>query len=215
MRRGTHVRIYDAIDFKRGAALLTLESMLQDFADRELLLTADVPKLMARCTVAHSLEELVTGSNIIIECIPEALKVKQNLFEELGRVCERLEVHEQDIIFWTNSIVLPVDCMTATMFPEKYRARTVRTLPLLSATRPAQPPPIHPCPLPDHTLPFSASMEASSPFPSQLPRAPHADCASHRRRRLTRFPVPHVALLSCLRWASASLRRAHSSTSWS
>ena len=187
MRRGTHVQIYDAIDFKRGSALLTLESMLHDFADRELLLTADVPKLMARCTVTHSLEELVAGSSIIIECIPDALDVKQNLFAELGRVCEKLEVHEADILFWTNSMLLSVDCMTATMFPEKYRARTVRTLPLLLlAPLSHRLPILAPCRTMCH--PSLRPWRHLRHFPPQLPRAPHADCALYRRHRLTCCP---------------------------
>ena len=210
------MRVYDAIDFKRETALLTLEAMLHDFVDRELLLKADVSKLMGRCTLANSLEELVIGSSVVLECIPDILDAKRKVFEDLGRVCSTLGVQEADILFWTNSMLLSAEDITADMFPVKYRARTVRSRHSLLASRPARPPPTHPFLAPYHHAPHPRSST-----PPCLHWHLRLSLPSHRvTSRLTAFrrahvpPVlrPHPVRPSCLRWASVSLRRAHSST---
>lgn len=90
----TFVSATDVIDRVRGN--------LQGFVDKDLLTEDDVTALINRMTHCDDLAEAAADADMVVECVPEKMDLKQNLFSELEKVCR------PDAVFATNTSVMSI-----------------------------------------------------------------------------------------------------------
>lgn len=81
-RAGCQVRLFDASPERRKAVRVEIRSRLHDLESFRLLETS-VTATEERVQIVASLDELVRGADLIQECVPEQLELKQQIFSEL------------------------------------------------------------------------------------------------------------------------------------
>ena len=124
LRRGCTVRMYDVSEAARARAVLMVAALLQKLHERRLLLPGDAEALATRCSVAASPAQLVVGARCVIEAVPEDLRVKRALMQELAGACFAQRVPSGSILFLTNTLSLPLDQLVMSM-DTAYRSRVV------------------------------------------------------------------------------------------
>jgi 3-hydroxybutyryl-CoA dehydrogenase len=99
---GYKVSTFDS--FVSSEALLErIRTNLQGFVAREFMIEEDVRVLIGRIQhFENDLEEAVQGADLVIECIPENMELKQDLFCRLEDICRR------DTILATNTSVMSI-----------------------------------------------------------------------------------------------------------
>lgn len=84
---GYSVQIYDAFP----EVLATLKEKLVhelNLAKTAGLIEADVPaQVLERVSICPDLAQAVAGAEMVIECVPENMELKQNLFKQLDELC--------------------------------------------------------------------------------------------------------------------------------
>lgn len=111
---GIKVKMYghNKIDLEKG--LLGIKHKSEVLFQNGLISNTDVEKINARITVSHTLDDAVEGASFIIECIPEDMGMKQDLFKYLGKICNA------DIILASNTSGLsPTMIAKDTINPER------------------------------------------------------------------------------------------------
>lgn len=111
---GIKVKMYghNKIDLDKG--LLGIKNKSEVLLQNDLISNTDVEKINARITVSHTLDEAVEGASFIIECIPEDMGMKQELFKYLGKICGA------DVILASNTSGLsPTLIAKSTINPER------------------------------------------------------------------------------------------------
>lgn len=82
---GRPVRLYDVAPGAAGAALSRLRNMLEPvIVDGRL--DWDLDAVLGRIAPAPSLEEAVSGSDLVIEAVREEVQTKREVFGEIGRI---------------------------------------------------------------------------------------------------------------------------------
>ena len=97
---GREVTLFDAIPDAMHRAMQRIEQQIAPEIDRAAMLPAKPAEAIGRIELAGSLEEAVTGVDLVIEAVREDVDVKRALFAEL----DRLAPHA---ILSTNSSSLP------------------------------------------------------------------------------------------------------------
>jgi 3-hydroxybutyryl-CoA dehydrogenase len=90
-------------------SMLPVESVIQKvksnltlLKDKKCIKTADVKEILSRIIPKKKMEETVKEADFIVECIPENMELKQNLFKYLESLCP------EDVIFATNTSVMSI-----------------------------------------------------------------------------------------------------------
>lgn len=115
---GMQVKMYglDAADIKTGLSGVTdkLNTLLQN----DLISKDQQSQIYHRISGTNSLSEAVNGASFIIECIPEVLELKNDLFRKLDEMCSK------EVILATNTSGLSPSLIAANL---KYPERTLAT----------------------------------------------------------------------------------------
>lgn len=94
---GMQVKIYgvDENDIKKGLAAVTAK--LNTLLENDLITRDQQSHIFDRIAGTDSLSETVNGATFIIECIPEVLELKNDLFRKLDEMCSK------EVILATNT----------------------------------------------------------------------------------------------------------------
>ena len=109
-----NVKMYglDEIEIEKG--LLGIKDKLTVLLQNGLITFKDFEDIKARITGSHSMEDAAEGASFIIECIPEDLGLKQELFRYLDKICAA------DVILASNTSGLsPSLISSGTLHPER------------------------------------------------------------------------------------------------
>lgn len=79
-----------------------IRSNLQVFVDHGIYCAEKVQEIQNRITVGASLQESVEKAQLVIECVPENMTLKQDLFAEIEDYCK------EDTIFASNTSVMSI-----------------------------------------------------------------------------------------------------------
>ncbi|QAT41753.1 3-hydroxyacyl-CoA dehydrogenase family protein [Aminipila luticellarii] len=79
--------IYVFDDKKRGNALDILKTNLSVLCENNVIKEQDISDILGRITFTEDMEEAAKSADIIFECILEDLKVKQDYFATLDKLC--------------------------------------------------------------------------------------------------------------------------------
>jgi 3-hydroxybutyryl-CoA dehydrogenase len=84
---GFEVRLFDPAPGAADAALGKIRSSLEEGVKRGKLTQQASADALARISARPSLDDAVSGVDLVIEAIPERIDLKEKLFSELGRIC--------------------------------------------------------------------------------------------------------------------------------
>jgi len=84
---GLEVRLFDPVPGAAEVALERISSSLGEGMRRGKLTQQAMAEALAGISTRRSLEEAVSGAELVIEAIPERIDLKEKLFSELGRIC--------------------------------------------------------------------------------------------------------------------------------
>lgn len=84
---GIQVKMYgiDQKDVQNG--LLAVKAKLKTLFEKDLIMQNQQDQILEKITGTDSLSEAVSGATFIIECIPENLELKNDLFVKLDEMC--------------------------------------------------------------------------------------------------------------------------------
>lgn len=82
-RTGHPVRLFDPDAAARERAGATFAARLEDLADAELQERAEIASILPRLTVCTELVDAVGAADLVIECAPERVEIKRDLFAQL------------------------------------------------------------------------------------------------------------------------------------
>lgn len=83
-------------------AIENIKTNLQPFIDKGIYTESFAKELLERVTLTDKIEVATKDADFIIECVPEDLKIKQDLFANLENYCR------EDTIFATNTSVMSI-----------------------------------------------------------------------------------------------------------
>jgi 3-hydroxybutyryl-CoA dehydrogenase len=94
---GIHVKMYgiDQHDVQHG--LLAVKAKLKTLLENDLIVIDQQDQIYEKITGTDSLSDAVSGATFIIECIPEVLELKKDLFRKLDELCN------EEVILATNT----------------------------------------------------------------------------------------------------------------
>lgn len=79
-----------------------IKENLNQLRDKEIISDDDIKAIFNRIVLTESMEEATKDADFIIECIPEKMELKQNLFMNLENYCR------EDTIFASNTSVMSI-----------------------------------------------------------------------------------------------------------
>ena len=79
-----------------------VESNLALLKEKKLVNSNDIKEILSRIIPKDKMEEAVKDTDFIIECIPENMELKQNMFRYIESLCS------DDAIFATNTSVMSI-----------------------------------------------------------------------------------------------------------
>ncbi|PIC70576.1 3-hydroxybutyryl-CoA dehydrogenase [Sporosarcina sp. P16b] len=95
-------------------ALVSIASKLQVLTDNDLLEIEEVESVKDRITTVTTIDDAVKDATFIIEAVPERLKLKQQIFKQLDKLCD------PSVILASNtSAISPTDIAAQTTHPER------------------------------------------------------------------------------------------------
>jgi len=112
VRRGCTVFLYDHTEYTRNRAFQTLRASLYDHVASGYLLKSDVEELIGRITLAHSLQEALEKSQVVIESVYEDLQLKKDLFNQMGEILKQRSVPADQMLLCSNTMNLSLADMT-------------------------------------------------------------------------------------------------------
>jgi 3-hydroxybutyryl-CoA dehydrogenase len=95
-----------------------IKGNLQVMKEKGIVTEGDIEDLLSRITLTEDMEVAAKDADFVIECIPENMELKQNLFKNLEALCR------QDTIFATNTSVMSI---TEISEKAKHKSRIVGT----------------------------------------------------------------------------------------
>lgn len=99
--RGLNVAVY-AVEDSESAVIGKIRSNMQLLAEHGVGGMDDMERALERITVTDDMEKAAHNKPFIVECIPENMELKQNLFKELDAICR------SDAILATNTSVMSI-----------------------------------------------------------------------------------------------------------
>jgi 3-hydroxybutyryl-CoA dehydrogenase len=79
-----------------------IKDNLQVMKEKSIVTEKDIEELLGRINLTEDMEVATKDADFVIECIPENMELKQNLFKNLEELCR------QDTIFATNTSVMSI-----------------------------------------------------------------------------------------------------------
>ena len=111
---GLNVRMYGLNQDDLTKGLEGIKNKLVGLNQHGLISLQDIEAIQSRISVSQSIDDTVAGSSVVIECIPEDLALKQQLFNHLDKICA------PDVILATNTSGLSLSLIAAgTKNPER------------------------------------------------------------------------------------------------
>ena len=110
---GIDVRLYESFDNVRETVLSRIEDEMKMLVDEGYFPEDNIKKTLDHITLHADRGEAVKDAEFVIEAIPELLDLKQDLFEELDRLCPA------DTILASNTSSLKLFDMTARVSEER------------------------------------------------------------------------------------------------
>jgi 3-hydroxybutyryl-CoA dehydrogenase len=117
-RAGYQVSLFSRTQQTLDKAIENIESNLQVLMEGEVGVEDGIKTIVSRIRITRDIDEAVAKAPIIIESVAEDLKIKQDLFKELDRICPR------NVILATNTSVISI---TAIASKAKDRDRIIGT----------------------------------------------------------------------------------------
>jgi 3-hydroxybutyryl-CoA dehydrogenase len=99
--QGFLVSIYSVED-KEEEVLKKVEFNLNILLERKVISKIELKETLSRIQITHQLEEAIVEAGFVVECIPENIKLKQQLFERLDSICD------PNVILATNTSVMSI-----------------------------------------------------------------------------------------------------------
>jgi len=115
---GVQVKLYGVDDDDTQKGLTGISEKLDTLLKNDLITEPECTRIFERITGTGSLSELVNGATFIIECIPEVLSLKNELFKKLDEICS------PDVVLATNTSGLSPSRIAANI---KYPHRAIAT----------------------------------------------------------------------------------------
>ena len=125
MRRGCTVTLYDHTEYTRTRAFQTLRASLWDHVANGYLLKQDVEEIMVRISVAHTLEETLERSEVLIESVFEDAALKRDLFNQLCEILKGRAVPPDQITLCSNTMALPISSIIEDIQAKEYRGSCI------------------------------------------------------------------------------------------
>lgn len=97
--KGVTVRLYDHTEFTRQRAIQVARGMLQELVEQGNILPEDKQQAILRLSVADTMASATHEVDIVIEAVPEDLRLKREVFEAVDKACSC-----SNTIIATNSI---------------------------------------------------------------------------------------------------------------
>ncbi len=94
---GKDVSAYSRNESSREKCRARIERFVEFYVEEGRLTTEEAEALKARISYASSLEEACEGAYMVIENIPEKLELKQDMFEQLAKICD------EDVLLSSNT----------------------------------------------------------------------------------------------------------------
>ena len=104
---GYEVNLYDINDDLLKKALVLIEQELAMLADGDVISPKEIPAIVSRIKTFTDLKATVADRDYVIECTPENMELKQNLFKQLDEMCPT------NTILASNTSSLPLSGMMA------------------------------------------------------------------------------------------------------
>jgi 3-hydroxybutyryl-CoA dehydrogenase len=112
---GLSVKMYGLDDLDLSNGLLGIQQKISILIENGLLPSSQSDQVLSRISLTKSKEEAVSEATFVIECIPEDLGLKQELFKYLDEICS------PDVILASNTSGLSLSKMLAdTKHPERF-----------------------------------------------------------------------------------------------
>jgi 3-hydroxybutyryl-CoA dehydrogenase len=84
---GYDVNLYDINSTALEKAKLEMEQELVMLTEEAIFARTELPKILERITLSTDLKQTVEDRDYVIECAPENLELKKNLFKQLDEMC--------------------------------------------------------------------------------------------------------------------------------
>ena len=111
---GLNVRMYGLNQDDLTKGLEGIKNKLMVLSQHGLISYKDIEVIQSRISTSQSIDDTVKGSSFVIECIPEDLSLKQQLFNHLDQLCA------PDVILATNTSGLSLSLIASgTKNPER------------------------------------------------------------------------------------------------
>jgi 3-hydroxybutyryl-CoA dehydrogenase len=111
---GLNVIMYGLNEADLNKGLEGIHNKLTILSQNGLISSQEIEEIQARISITHSIEDAVTSVSFVIECIPEDLALKQQLFNHLDEICG------PDVILATNTSGLSLSLIASgTKNPER------------------------------------------------------------------------------------------------
>ncbi|SDM48211.1 3-hydroxybutyryl-CoA dehydrogenase [Daejeonella rubra] len=111
---GLNVKMYGLNEADLQKGLEGIKNKLILLSQNGLISPRDIEEIQSRISITQSIEEAVNDVSFVIECIPEDLGLKQQLFNHLDEICA------PDVILATNTSGLSLSLIAAgTKNPER------------------------------------------------------------------------------------------------
>jgi L-gulonate 3-dehydrogenase len=115
---GYKVVLHDSDPTQLSTALATIGSQLEDLSARELLRgTRGVTQQLALISTTESLSECVVGAKYVMECIPEVLALKQQMFLQIDAL-----VTDTEAVLLSSTSCLPASSFSTDL---EHRAQVI------------------------------------------------------------------------------------------
>ncbi|PPA70863.1 3-hydroxyacyl-CoA dehydrogenase family protein [Jeotgalibacillus proteolyticus] len=112
---GHFVKVFGLSDDEVGGAVKGIENKLSVMVDNQLFSKEEASRISSAIHFTTSLTETAKDATFMIECIPENLLLKQELYHQLERI-----VPEDTIIASNTSGLLPSDLSESMKFPNRF-----------------------------------------------------------------------------------------------
>jgi 3-hydroxybutyryl-CoA dehydrogenase len=117
-KAGYQVSLFSRTQQTLDKAIENIESNLRVLMEGQAGVEGEIKTIVSRIRTTRDIDEAVAKAPITIESVAEDLKIKQDLFKELDRICPR------DVILATNTSVISI---TAIASKAKHRDRIIGT----------------------------------------------------------------------------------------
>lgn len=104
---GLDVMMYGLNEADLNKGFEGIKNKLLVLSHNELISSREIEEIQSRISITQSIQEAVKSASFVIECIPEDLALKQQLFNHLDKICA------PDVILATNTSGLSLSLIAA------------------------------------------------------------------------------------------------------